>query len=337
MKAIDVISRTIGAQPDQDSIRWIDSTHMKQYRVLSIAGLTGCFVCLFGPMAALPIWLQLLGLGVGIVCIVLRTTARKRFEYGIASTLDMKCDPVLYCRWVLAFLAAGRPGGDHVRGVWNYAYGLMWQGRWHEAIKLARTLEADMTDPGVAFAYDSFMADCAFALRDPDKLSSYIQALKRIPDRRVVKEAAEHAADVAFAYDSFMADCAFALRDPDKLSSYIQALKRIPDRRVVKEAAEHAAELEPLHDLLTLERDGRLDEARAIVERILADPGLLPIERLLATLHKAECTTDASERRRLLDTVIETGGTTWCVARARELKARLSADQAYAHETEVAR
>ncbi len=290
MKAIDVISRTIGAQPDQDSIRWIDSTHMKQYRVLSIAGLTGCFVCLFGPMAALPIWLQLLGLGVGIVCIVLRTTARKRFEYGIASTLDMKCDPVLYCRWVLAFLAAGRPGGDHVRGVWNYAYGLMWQGRWHEAIKLARTLEADMTDPGVAFAYDSFMADCAFALRDPDKLSSYIQALKRIPDRRVVKE-----------------------------------------------AAEHAAELEPLHDLLTLERDGRLDEARAIVERILADPGLLPIERLLATLHKAECTTDASERRRLLDTVIETGGTTWCVARARELKARLSADQAYAHETEVAR
>ena len=177
MKAIDVISRTIGAQPDQDSIRWIDSTHMKQYRVLSIAGLTGCFVCLFGPMAALPIWLQLLGLGVGIVCIVLRTTARKRFENGIASTLDMKCDPVLYCRWVLAFLAAGRPGGDHVRGVWNYAYGLMWQGRWHEAIKLARTLEADMTDPGVAFAYDSFMADCAFALRDPDKLSSYIQAL----------------------------------------------------------------------------------------------------------------------------------------------------------------
>lgn len=288
MKAIDVISRTIGAQPDQDSIRWIDSTHMKQYRVLSIAGLTGCFVCLFGPMAALPIWLQLLGLGVGIVCIVLRTTARKRFEYGIASTLDMKCDPVLYCRWVLAFLAAGRPGGDHVRGVWNYAYGLMWQGRWHEAIKLARTLEADMTDPGVAFAYDSFMADCAFALRDPDKLSSYIQALKRIPDRRVVKE-----------------------------------------------AAEHAAELEPLHDLLALERDGRLDEARAIVDRILADPGLLPIERLLATLHKAECTTDAAERRRLLDTVIETGGTTWCVARARELKAWLAADQAYAPEVEA--
>lgn len=290
MKAIDVISRTIGAQPDQESIRWIDSTHMKQYRILSIAGLTGCFVCLFGPMAALPIWLQLLGLGVGIACIVLRTTARKRFEDGIASTLDMKCDPVLYCRWVLAFLAAGRPGGDYVRGVWNYAYGLMWQGRWHEAIKLARTLEPDMSDPGIAFAYDSFMADCAFALRDPDKLSSYIQAMKRIPDRRVVKE-----------------------------------------------AAEHAAELEPLHDLLTLERDGRLDEARAIVERILADPGLLPIERLLATLHKAECTTDASERRRLLDTVIETGGTTWCVARARELKARLSADQAYAHETEVAR
>lgn len=288
MKAIDVISRTIGAQPDQDSIRWIDSTHMKQYRVLSIAGLTGCFVCLFGPMAALPIWLQLLGLGVGIVCIVLRTTARKRFEYGIASTLDMKCDPVLYCRWVLAFLAAGRPGGDHVRGVWNYAYGLMWQGRWHEAIKLARTLEADMTDPGVAFAYDSFMADCAFALRDPDKLSSYIQALKRIPDRRVVKE-----------------------------------------------AAEHAAELEPLHDLLALERDGGLDEARAIVDRILADPGLLPIERLLATLHKAECTTDAAERRRLLDTVIETGGTTWCVARARELKARLAADRAYAPEVEA--
>ena len=177
-----------------------------------------------------------------------------------------------------------------MRGVWNYAYGLMWQGRWHEAIKLARTLEPDISDPGIAFAYDSFMADCAFALRDPDKLSSYIQAMKRIPDRRVVKE-----------------------------------------------AAEHAAELEPLHDLLTLERDGRLDEARAIVERILADPGLLPIERLLATLHKAECTTDASERRRLLDTVIETGGTTWCVARARELKARLSADQAYAHETEVAR
>lgn len=290
MKAIDVISRTIGAQPDQESIRWIDSTHMKQYRILSIAGLTGCFVCLFGPMAALPIWLQLLGLGVGIACIVLRTTARKRFEDGIASTLDMKCDPVLYCRWVLAFLAAGRPGGDYVRGVWNYAYGLMWQGRWHEAIKLARTLEPDMSDPGIAFAYDSFMADCAFALRDPDKLSSYIQAMKRIPDRRVVKE-----------------------------------------------AAEHAAELEPLHDLLTLERDGRLDEARAIVERILADPGLLPIERLLATLHKAECTTDASERRRLLDTVIETGGTTWCVARARELKAWLSADQAYAHETEVAR
>lgn len=290
MKAIDVISRTIGAQPDQESIRWIDSTHMKQYRILSIAGLTGCFVCLFGPMAALPIWLQLLGLGVGIACIALRTTARKRFEDGIASTLDMKCDPVLYCRWVLAFLAAGRPGGDYVRGVWNYAYGLMWQGRWHEAIKLARTLEPDMSDPGIAFAYDSFMADCAFALRDPDKLSSYIQAMKRIPDRRVVKE-----------------------------------------------AAEHAAELEPLHDLLTLERDGRLDEARAIVERILADPGLLPIERLLATLHKAECTTDASERRRLLDTVIETGGTTWCVARARELKARLSADQAYAHETEVAR
>lgn len=290
MKAIDVISRTIGAQPDQESIRWIDSTHMKQYRILSIAGLTSCFVCLFGPMAALPIWLQLLGLGVGIACIVLRTTARKRFEDGIASTLDMKCDPVLYCRWVLAFLAAGRPGGDHVRGVWNYAYGLMWQGRWHEAIKLARTLEPDTSDPGIAFAYDSFMADCAFALRDPDKLSSYIQAMKRIPDRRVVKE-----------------------------------------------AAEHAAELEPLHDLLTLERDGRLDEARAIVERILADPGLLPIERLLATLHKAECTTDASERRRLLDTVIETGGTTWCVARARELKARLSAGQAYAHETEVAR
>lgn len=290
MKAIDVISRTIGAQPDQESIRWIDSTHMKQYRILSIAGLTGCFVCLFGPMAALPIWLQLLGLGVGIACIVLRTTARKRFEDGIASTLDMKCDPVLYCRWVLAFLAAGRPGGDYVRGVWNYAYGLMWQGRWHEAIKLARTLEPDISDPGIAFAYDSFMADCTFALRDPDKLSSYIQAMKRIPDRRVVKE-----------------------------------------------AAEHAAELEPLHDLLTLERDGRLDEARAIVERILADPGLLPIERLLATLHKAECTTDASERRRLLDTVIETGGTTWCVARARELKARLSADQAYAHETEVAR
>ena len=290
MKAIDVISRTIGAQPDQESIRWIDSTHLKQYRILSIAGLTGCFVCLFGPMAALPIWLQLLGLGVGIACIVLRTTARKRFEDGIASTLDMKCDPVLYCRWVLAFLAAGRPGGDYVRGVWNYAYGLMWQGRWHEAIKLARTLEPDISDPGIAFAYDSFMADCAFALRDPDKLSSYIQAMKRIPDRRVVKE-----------------------------------------------AAEHAAELEPLHDLLTLERDGRLDEARAIVERILADPGLLPIERLLATLHKAECTTDASERRRLLDTVIETGGTTWCVARARELKARLSADQAYAHETEVAR
>lgn len=288
MKAIDVISRTIGAQPDQDSIRWIDSTHMKQYRVLSIAGLTGCFVCLFGPMAALPIWLQLLGLGVGIVCIVLRTTARKRFEYGIASTLDMKCDPMLYCRWVLAFLAAGRPGGAHVRGVWNYAYGLMWQGRWHEAIKLARTLEADMTDPGVAFAYDSFMADCAFALRDQDKLSSYIQALKRIPDRRVVKE-----------------------------------------------AAKHAAELEPLHDLLALERDGRLDEARAIVDRILADPGLLPIERLLATLHKAECTTDAAERRRLLDTVIETGGTTWCVARARELKARLAADQAYAPEVEA--
>ena len=290
MKAIDVISRTIGAQPDQESIRWIDSTHMKQYRILSIAGLTGCFVCLFGPMAALPIWLQLLGLGVGIACIVLRTTARKRFEDGIASTLDMKCDPVLYCRWVLAFLAAGRPGGDYVRGVWNYAYGLMWQGRWHEAIKLARTLEPDISDPGIAFAYDSFMADCTFALRDPDTLSSYIQAMKRIPDRRVVKE-----------------------------------------------AAEHAAELEPLHDLLTLERDGRLDEARAIVERILADPGLLPIERLLATLHKAECTTDASERRRLLDTVIETGGTTWCVARARELKARLSADQAYAHETEVAR
>ena len=290
MKAIDVISRTIGAQPDQESIRWIDSTHMKQYRILSIAGLTGCFVCLFGPMAALPIWLQLLGLGVGIACIVLRTTARKRFEDGIASTLDMKCDPVLYCRWVLAFLAAGRPGGDYVRGVWNYAYGLMWQGRWHEAIKLARTLEPDISDPGIAFAYDSFMADCAFALRDPDKLSSYIQAMKRIPDRRVVKE-----------------------------------------------AAEHAAELKPLHDLLTLERDGRLDEARAIVDRILADPGLLPIERLLATLHKAECTTDASERRRLLDTVIETGGTTWCVARARELKARLSADQAYAHETEVAR
>ena len=288
MKAIDVISRTIGARPDQESIRWIDSTHMKQYRILSIVGLTGCFVCLFGPMASLPVWLQLLGLGVGIVCIVLRTTARKRFEDSIASMLDMKCDPVLYCRWVLAFLAAGRPGGSHVRGVWNYAYGLMWQGRWHEAIKLVRTLEPDMTDPGVAFAYDSFMADCAFALRDPDKLSSYIQAMKRIPNRRVVKE-----------------------------------------------AAEHAAELEPLRDLLELERDGRFDEARAIVERILADPGLLPIERLLATLHKAECTTDAAEKRRLLDTVIETGGTTWCVARARELQARLAADQAYAPEVEA--
>ena len=282
MKTIDVISRTIDARPDRESIRWIDSTHMKQYRFLSIAGLTGCFVCLFGPMASLPVWLQLLGLGVGIACIVFRTTARKRFEDGIASMLDMKCDPALYCRWTLAFLAAGRPTGSYVRGVWNYAYGLMWQGRWRDAIKLVRTIEPDMSDPGVAFAYDSFMADCAFALRDPDKLTSYIQAMKRIPNRRVVKE-----------------------------------------------AYEHAAELEPLRDLLLLERDGKFDEASAIVDRILADQGLLPIERLLATLHKAECCTDPAEKRSLLDYVTTNGGTTWCVARARELQARLAAQQAY--------
>lgn len=280
MKAFDVINRTIGVQPDRESLRWVDSVHMRQYRLLSVAGLTGCFVCLGGPLLSLSPFVQMLGLVTGIVCIVLRTVGRKRFESTIASRLDLKCDPALYCRWTLAFLAAGRPSGGHVRGVWDYAYGLMWQGRWHDAIKLVRTLETELDNPGVAFVYDSFMADCAFALRDPEKLSAYIQAMKDIPHRAILREA------------------------------------RL-----------HAAEMEPLRDLLLFEREGRLHDALRIVDEILADPGLLPIERVLASLHKAECTTDLAERRALLDYVAESGGTTWCAVRARELKAQLEEAQ----------
>lgn len=277
MRAYDIIARTTGAKPDQESLRWIDSVHMRQYRILSIAGLTGCFVCLLGPFFQLSLFVQMLGLIAGIVCIVLRTLGRKRFENVVSSRLDTKCDPVLYCRWTLAFLAAGRPAGGHVRGVWDYAYGLMWQGRWHDAIRLVRTLEPELDNPAVAFIYDSFMADCAFALRDPEKLSAYIQAMKSISHRAIAREA------------------------------------RL-----------HAAEMEPLRDLLQHERDGHFDEAQRIVDEILADPGLLPIERILASLHKAECTIDQTQKRALLDYVMENGGSTWCVARARTLKSQLA-------------
>lgn len=285
MRASDVITRTIGAHPDQESLRWIDSVHMKQYRILSIAGLTGCFVCLLGPLFQLSLFIQMLGLATGVACIVLRTVGRKRFENVVASRLDMQCDPVLYCRWTLAFLTAGRPAGGHVRGVWDYAYGLMWQGRWHDAIKLVRTLEPELDNPAVAFVYDSFMADCAFALRDPEKLSAYIQAMKGISHRGIAREA------------------------------------RL-----------HAAEMEPLRDLLQHERDGRLDEAQRIVDEILADGGLLPIERVLASLHKAECTPDQAQKRALLDYVAANGGTTWCAARARDLKAQIEAQPTGSNE-----
>lgn len=276
MKAYDVIARTIGAQPDRDSLRWVDSVHMRSYRFWSILGLAGCFVCLGGALFSIPFFIQLIGLGVGVVCMVLRMMQRKGFETVVASALDLKCDPVLYCRWTLAFLASGRPSGNYVSGVWDYAYGLLWQGKWSEAIALVRTLEADLDIPGVALAYDSFMADCAFALRDPDKLSAYIEAMRAIDNRRVAREA------------------------------------RL-----------HAAELMPLRDLLAHERDGNLDAARAIVDKILADPDLLPVERVIATLHKAECTRDAAEKRALLDFVQQNGGTTWCVARARMLASQL--------------
>ncbi|MDO4442857.1 MAG: hypothetical protein Q4B69_03190 [Slackia sp.] len=276
MKAYDVIARTIGAQPDRDSVRWVDSVHMRSYRFWSILGLAGCFLCLLGPLFSIPFSIQLIGLGAGVVCMVLRTLQRKGFEAVVASALDMKCDPALYCRWTLAFLATGRPAGGYARGVWDYAYGLMWQGKWNEAITLARTLECDLD-----------------------------------------------VAVIAFAYNGFMADCAFALRDPDKLSAYIEALRTMPQRRIARDARLHAAELEPLRDLLVHERDGNFDAARAIADEILADQELLPLERVLMTLHKAECTSDASEKRALLDYVQQNGGSTWCAARARMLAAEL--------------
>ncbi len=276
MKAYDVIARTVGAQPDRESLRWVNAVHMRGYRFWSILGLAGCFVCLGGALFSVPISIQLAGLGVGAVCMVLRMLRRKGFETVVASALDIECDPALYCRWMLAFLAAGRPSGDYAQGVWNYAYGLLWQGKWSDAIALVRTLERDIDIP-----------------------------------------------DIAFIYDSFMADCAFALRDPDKLSAYIEAMRAIDHRRIAREARLHAAELEPLRDLLLYERAGDFDAALAIIDRILADPGLLPVERVVATLHRAECVADAAERRRLLDYVQQNGGSTWCAARARMLAARL--------------
>lgn len=278
MKATDIIARTVGARADQETLQWVDSTHMKQYRILSFAGIAGCFACIGGSFVALPLFVQISGLAVGAVCIVLRSMARKNFEEAIASSLDMQCDPALYCRRTLAFLAGGRPAGDFMRGVWEYAYGLLWQGKWDEAIKLMRTLEpyADMPD-------------------------------------------------VAYAYDSFMADCAFALRDPDKLRNYIDAMKAISQRRVAREAHLHAAELEPLHELLVCERDGHRERALGIADAILADTGLLPIERVTASLHKAECTADRDEKRALLTFVERNGGSTWCAARARTLLRELEA------------
>lgn len=274
MKAYDVIARTLGAKPDPASVRWVDAGPMRHYRLSSSIGLAGCFVCLGGALFSLPGSVQLAGLGLGVACMVVREIGRRSFRRRLAETLDTACDPVLFCRRHLALLAYGRPTGGYVQGIWDHAYGLLWQGAWHQAIALMRTLEADLDDPGVLFVYDSFMADAAFALRDPDKLASYIAAMRAIPDRKVARAA------------------------------------RL-----------HAAEMEPLRDLLAYERDGERARARAIVDEILADEGLLPIERVVASLHAAECCDDAAERARLLTFVQERGGTTWCAARARTMAA----------------
>ena len=201
MRAYDVIYRTTHAMPDNDSLQWVDATHMKEYRRLSIIGLSACFVCLGGALFMLPGFVQIIGLAIGGICLALRTAGRRSFGTFVIKMLDTGCDPVLFCRRYLAFLAAGRPSGDYTDGVWKYAYGLLWQGQWDQAIKLIRTLEPEMSDPNIAFAYDSFMADCAFALRDPEKLMAYIQAMKSLRGRRVERDAMLHANELEVLYN----------------------------------------------------------------------------------------------------------------------------------------
>lgn len=194
MRAYDRIAEVLGDEADEESRAWVRRAYTLKVRVAGVAAFA--FFVMIMAMSGTP-WFALSALvllPLVIVAMFFGVFMRGSVNKGLTRLIDRACDPLLCGRRTLALLEKDKKNADPRNGLFSYAYALRWQGRWSEAAKLMRTLEAD-NDPKGLFLYHNLMAYCAFDRRDLKGLTAEVKALKELPDEGLPKDAPAHVAE----------------------------------------------------------------------------------------------------------------------------------------------